>query len=46
MAGHYIEIIKQVVKNIKIKLKDIKISYDMATLKPIALRSDESEFNF
>jgi polyketide synthase PksJ len=46
MARHYIEIIKQVVKNNEMKLKDINISHDLVTLKPIALRKDESEFIF
>jgi acyl carrier protein len=46
MATHYIEIINQVVKNNEIKLRDINISDQMAVLVPLALRRDESEFNF
>ena len=46
MAQHYIDILKQVLKNNEIKLKDIKISHRMTTLKPSPLRSDPDEFNF
>jgi hypothetical protein len=46
MAQHYIEIIKQIVENNKIKLENIKIFYDLIAIKPNILREDESEFNF
>jgi hypothetical protein len=46
MAGHYIEILEQVVEDNSIKLKDIKISHRVLSLKPNVLRSREEAFTF
>ena len=46
IARHYIEIVKQVVKNTTVKLGDIKIPHELITLKSNTLRSNEGEFDF
>ncbi|MGD2090549.1 MAG: amino acid adenylation domain-containing protein [Candidatus Aminicenantes bacterium] len=46
LIQYFIDILKQVVKNIRVKLKDISISYHLETIKPGVFRDDESEFNF
>lgn len=46
MAEHYVDILKQVVEDRRIQLKNITVSHDMVMLTSSALRHDESEFGF
>ncbi|MCP5105001.1 MAG: hypothetical protein GY950_16560, partial [bacterium] len=46
MANHYGEILKQVLGNPQIKLKDIVISHRLTTLQPHELRDNRETFNF
>jgi acyl transferase domain-containing protein/acyl carrier protein len=46
MTGHYIEIIEQVVEDYDIRLADIKLSYELSSLKTNPLRDDSSGFDF
>ncbi|MGD2085188.1 MAG: amino acid adenylation domain-containing protein [Candidatus Aminicenantes bacterium] len=43
---HYMEILEQVVENIDIKIKDIKISHDLVAAESNPLKTDQGDFGF
>ena len=46
LKQHYMEILDQVVKNIDIKLKDIKISHQLVTAESNPLQTEQGDFGF
>jgi amino acid adenylation domain-containing protein len=46
IARHFLEVLKQVLENINIKIKDIKISFQLSPSKRDILQKDDKDFNF
>ena len=46
LKNHYIEILKQAVKNINIRIKEIKVSHDLITAEANPLQNDQGDFGF
>ncbi|UCH94750.1 MAG: hypothetical protein JSV88_31440, partial [Candidatus Aminicenantes bacterium] len=43
---HFLEVLKQVLENINIRIKNIKISYQLSSSKRDILQEDDKDFNF